>query len=226
MDVLSNIPFIIVGVWGVFCLLLRSNKTSFNMPWERLPYLVFFTGVALTGIGSLWYHVSPGNPRLLWDLLPMTCSFMSIVAAQIIERISMRVGFWLFIPLLVLGVASVVYWYFTEAHGHGDYRFYLFVQFYPPVLLAMIIGLFPPRYTGTGYLVVAFLLYLVAKLFEHFDKQLYSIGGIVSGHSLKHVTAALSCYCILTMLQRRRVPSDSGDDAIKLRVVDQERQPV
>jgi hypothetical protein len=97
-------------------------------------------------------------------------------------------------------MASVAYWDFT-----GDYRFYLFVQFFPPILLAAIILLFPPKYTHSDLLLVAFIFYVAAKLFEVYDRHLYALGGFVSGHSLKHVTAALSCFWILLVLIKRRV---------------------
>jgi len=204
LDVLSNIPFILAGCWGVVWLFSGSSKGSFVLAKERIPYLVFFAGVALTGFGSFWYHLAPGNSRLPWDLLPMTLSFMSMLVAVVVERIGVKVGFWLYVPLLVLGISSVAYWYFTEAQGRGDYRFYLFVQFFPPVLLAMIVTLFPRRYTATTYLFGAFLLFVAAKLFEVLDKQIYSFTRVVSGHSLKHLTAGIACYWILRMLQHRR----------------------
>src|ERR1035437_556103 len=157
VDVLSNIPFVIVGILGLVWLSRRSSDTSFIERRERLPYFVFFAGVALTGLGSSWYHLAPGSTRRSWDLLPMTCSFVSILVALISERISVRAGLRMFVPLLALGIASVAYWYLTEMQGHGDYRFYLFVQLFPPILLATIIALFPPRYTGTSYLAIAFI---------------------------------------------------------------------
>ena len=215
VDVLSNVPFIIVGGWGLFWLLQKSTKASFVMPGEELPYLVFFSGVALTGVGSAWYHLSPDNCRLPWDLLPMACCFMSIVAIVIIERISVRAGLWLFAPLLACGIASVAYWSYTEALGLGDYRFYLFAQFFSPVWVAMVILLFPARYTRTGYLALAFCFFVMAKLFERFDKQIFLFAR-VSGHSLKHITAALSCYWILRMLQQRHAVEDLIGDGVKL----------
>jgi hypothetical protein len=78
------------------------------------------------------------------------------------------------------------------------------VQFFPPILLTMIVALFPPRYTHTNYLIVAFLFFVAAKLFELFDKQIYSFARVLSGHSLKHVAAGIACYWILLMLQHRR----------------------
>jgi len=200
LDVLSNLPFIFVGVWGSAWLFLKSSAAAFSDPRERLPYLAFFAGVALTGAGSLWYHLSPGDSRLPWDLLPMTCSFMSIVVGVVMERINVRAGLSIFLPLLLFGMASVAYWDFT-----GDYRFYLFVQFFPPILLAASILLFPPKYSHSDLLLVAFIFYVAAKLFELYDSQIYAVGELVSGHSLKHVTAALSCFWILLVLIKRRL---------------------
>jgi hypothetical protein len=215
LDVLSNIPFFIVGVWGVLWSMQSSNSAAFSDRRERIPYVIFFAGVALTGVGSFWYHMAPSNSRLPWDLLPMTCSFMSMVVAIIMERISIKAGLSLLSSLLVLGIASVAWWYFTELAGRGDYRFYLFVQFFPPVVLAIIVALFPPRYTGMKYLVVAFLLFVSAKIFEILDWKVYSANGIVSGHALKHVIAAVACLWILRMLQFRKpiVSSPSPDPA-------------
>jgi hypothetical protein len=133
----------------------------------------------------------------------MAISFVSIVDAVIVERISVRAGLWMLAPLMAFGVASVVYWYLGELQGHGDLRFYLFVQFFPALPIAMMIALFPPRFTRTNDLLVAFIFYVLAKLFELLDKQIYSLGGVVSGHTLKHLTAALSCYWILRMLKLR-----------------------
>ena len=205
LDVLSNVPFFIVGAWALLWLLGKSSRSSFMDQRERIPYLVFFTGVALTGTGSFWYHLSPSTSRLPWDLLPMTCAFVSIVVAVFMERVNVKAGLICLTPLLLLGLASVAEWYFSEAQGRGDYKFYLFVQFFSPAVLALIVGLFPPRYSGMRYLAVAFVLFVAAKLFESFDRQIYCLGEIVSGHSLKHVTAGISCYLILRMLQVRHV---------------------
>jgi len=194
----------------VVFLLRGVNQVAFSESWERIPYLVFFAGVMLTGLGSGYYHLAPGNARLVWDLLPMTFSFVAIVDATIVERISTRAGARLLLPLMALGAASVAYWYVGELQAQGDLRFYLFVQFCPVVVIAVIIGLFPARYSRTQDLMLAFLFYVLAKLFELLDGPIYSLGRIVSGHTLKHITAALACYCILRMLRLRAVVGE-GD---------------
>jgi hypothetical protein len=203
LNVLSNIPFMLVGFWGTLWLFRSSSATAFQTRLEKAVYLIFFLGVAFTGVGSFWYHLNPNNERLPFDLLPMTCAFMAMLTSVAIERVGVRFGRALLIPLLLLGASSVGYWYVTEARGHGDYRFYLFVQFFPPLLIGLMIVLFPPSYTGMKYLVMAFLLFVLAKVLELFDGEIYQVVHIVSGHALKHVTAGLACYLILLMLERR-----------------------
>ncbi len=204
LDVLSNIPFVLIGMAGMAFTLRARSANSFVEASERIPYFVFFADVMLTGFGSAYYHAAPGNHRLVWDLLPMALSFMSLTDATIVERIGIKTGLRLLVPLLAVGVASVIYWHYEESQGHGDLRFYLFVQFFSPLAIAMMIALFPPRYTRTIDLSIAFVFFVLAKLCELADKQIYSLGGVVSGHALKHLAAAFSCFWIWRMLRLRR----------------------
>lgn len=202
-DVVSNIPFIVVGAFAIYWLIVEPTDRSFVPGMEKIPYVLFFAAVALTGVGSFRYHLYPDNERLIFDLLPMTCCFMSMTAIVIIERISTKWGFALLVPLLIVGVASVAYWANTQARGEGDYGLYLLVQFAPVVLLPIIALLFPSRYTGTEYLGVALVLFILAKCFEYWDRYIFGIFN-VSGHTLKHITGALACYGIILMLQKRQ----------------------
>jgi hypothetical protein len=45
--------------------------------------------------------------------------------------------------------------------------------------------------------------YLLAKVTETFDKQIFAIVHVVSGHTIKHIAAAAGSYWILRMLERR-----------------------
>jgi len=125
------------------------------------------------------------------------------VSALIAERINLRIGLWLLPILLLIGMGSVLQWYMSELHGVGDLRFYATVQTYSVLFLLMAL-LFPPRYTcGSGLVFVAGF-YILAKILEVLDKQIFSLGHVVSGHTLKHLAASLAGYWILRMLQRRR----------------------
>lgn len=212
-DVVSNLPFAIVGLWGlVFLLRLSSEQLAqhFIDRRERWFYLIIFTGVLLTAFGSSYYHWEPNNARLVWDRLPMTIVFMSLVAALIAERINLRVGFWLLPILLLIGMGSVLQWHMSELRGAGDLRFYATVQTYSILFLFMAL-LFPPRYTFGSDLAIVAGFYVLAKILETLDKPIFRLGQIVSGHTLKHLAAAMAAYWILRMIQRRQpIPATSS----------------
>jgi hypothetical protein len=132
----------------------------------------------------------------------MTIVFMSLVAALITERISLRAGLWLLPFLLAIGIASVFQWRWSELHGRGDLRFYAGVQLY--ATLAVILALFlKPRYTRGSDLAAVAGFYVLAKLTETFDRQIFSFERVMSGHTIKHIAAAVGSYWILRMLERR-----------------------
>ncbi|HTU35093.1 MAG TPA: hypothetical protein VMF66_14925, partial [Candidatus Acidoferrum sp.] len=193
-DVISNFPFLIIGAWGIWLLVPKRSVVSsrFLDSRERRPYLVFFIGVALTAFGSSYYHLMPNDSRLVWDRIPMTLGFMGLLAAMIGERINVKAGLRSMAPLLVLGVGSVFYWRITQEAGHGDLRAYALVQFGSMLAILLLIALFPPRYTRGADLLMSFGIYGLAKVFEAADRPIFAVGGIVSGHTLKHLTAAIS----------------------------------
>jgi hypothetical protein len=204
-DVASNLPFALVGIMGMmFLVQSRSARISgsFVDGSERWPYYFVFFGLILTAFGSSYYHLAPDNARLVWDRLPMTIVFMSLVAAMIAERISVRLGLYLLPILLALGVASVVQWYWSELRGAGDLRFYGAVQVYSGLVLLLVM-LFPPRYTCGSDLGVVVGFYALAKILETADRSIFNVGHLVSGHTLKHLAAAMAGYWILRMLQKR-----------------------
>src|SRR5579862_9155469 len=206
LDVLSNLPFLVVGVAGI-AFVLRQPAPGVASPRPSIEfwaYLIFFIGVALTSVGSAYYHLQPGDARLVWDRLPMTVAFLSLVAAALAERVSARVAAWLLGPLLAFGVWSVFYWRGTQAAGHGDLRPYVLVQFGSLLALLLLLALFPARNTRGSDLLVSLGFYVVAKILEVCDRAVFALGHFVSGHTLKHLAAALSAYWILRMLQLRR----------------------
>ena len=159
-DVVSNIGFALVGVFGLL-VVAGGGRGIFLDPSHARPYLVFFFGIALVSLGSAYYHWAPSNERLFWDRLPMSMGFMAISAAVFADRIDARAGNgWLLYMLLSAGFASLVYWHWTESLGRGDLRFYALVQFYPMLALPLVIGLFPQfRYTAGRYLALVILWY-------------------------------------------------------------------
>ena len=147
LNVISNLPFLMVGIWGLR--LLRGKAAR-----------ILFLAVAATAFGSAWYHLSPSDQTLFWDRLPMAIAFMALFSIILGRGMTL----W---PLVATGIASVVYWHFT-----GDLRLYALVQFVPMIAIPVLMILFPARYAPTSNLVLALACYAAAKIFELLDRQI------------------------------------------------------
>lgn len=207
-DTLSSLAFLVVGVAGlVFLWRRRHGSPHFETSSETFAYWLLFAALAGIGIGSAYYHLAPNDARLVWDRLPMSIAFMSLLAAVISERLNRAWGVCLLGPLVLLGVASVGYWV-----AFDDLRPYGLVQFGSMAFLLVLVLRLPSRYTRGRLLLGALALYVVAKACELHDREIYQLGEWVGGHTLKHLVAALAGYVILLQL-RARVPrgeSSSG----------------
>jgi len=110
LNVASNALFLLVGLPGMwFALRAGAKPGTFLDARERWPYFAFFVGVTLTAFGSAWYHWNPNDHTLVWDRIPMTISFMSLVAVLVSERINVSAGLGLLLPLIATGIGSVIY---------------------------------------------------------------------------------------------------------------------
>ncbi len=185
LDVVSNLPFVVVGVLGLT--LVARGQT-----WEPVISTTVFTGIALTAAGSAYYHLAPDNTRLFWDRLPISVVAASLLSLVIADRIGPRTGRRLLGPLVAASAASVLYWALA-----GDLRFYGLAQYFPLLAVPVMVALYPPRYTRSVDLLWVGALYVLAKIFEHLDAQIFALGSIASGHTLKHLTAGLAAWWML-----------------------------
>jgi len=197
-NVISNGLFLIVGIRGL-SLIQRSGAST----GIRVIYFSLFTGIVLTGLGSAYYHLSPNNSTLVFDRLPMTIVFMSLLAAIICEFISPAAGKILLAPLLLAGIMSVLWWHYTEQAGNGDLRMYILVQYYPMLLIPVILLLFSASASDRSWhqLAGVFGWYLGAKVFDLLDCPIWSALGFVSGHTLKHLAAGLATWYLVRLFQ-------------------------
>jgi hypothetical protein len=203
-DVVSNLPFAIVGIWGWAFLASKSSRAQFIQHRERWPYFLIFLGLLWTAFGSAYYHLAPDNARLVWDRLPMTIVFMPLVAAMIMERLDVAWGLRLLPIFMAIGIVSVIQWRISELRGVGDLRFYAAVQLYSVFAVLALLFVYP-RYTRNSDFAWILLCYVLAKVFETADRTIFRLdGGFVGGHTLKHLAAGIAGYLILRMLQKRR----------------------
>jgi hypothetical protein len=210
LDVLSNLPFAFVGAWGLVALARVQKSLPARRSWQ-----VFCAALMCTAIGSAWYHLAPDNARLVTDRLPIAWAFAALCCAFGAERIDRRLGGALALST-ALGAASgsVALWWWGDRYGAGDLRAYLFVQFFPMLLVPVTLWLkrdVSPTLSVpslTWWSVLA--LYALAKVFEVADHAIYAALGSISGHTLKHLTAAAAAACLAAAFSRHLGASTCG----------------
>ena len=211
-NVATNAIFLVPGIAGL--LMLRSADHPGFLPGLDPAYHILFTGILLAAIGSAWFHLAPNNHTLFWDRLPMTIAFMSLAAIIVGEHVSERLGRRLLWPLLAIGAASIFYWDWSESHNAGELRLYGLVQFLPMLLIPALLLMYRSVFDRTGFIWIVFLLYALAKVFEQLDGRVYNIGELLSGHSIKHIIAAIGPLVLIDGINKRRIRQvdDSRDE--------------
>jgi len=196
LNVLSNVGFLLAGLWA----LARVGRAPLPT-WERAAGFVFAFGLLLTGLGSAWYHAAPSNATLVWDRLPLSALFPTVFAVVIGDRVSVAAGRALLAPLALGAVASVVWWHLAD-----DLRPYAVAQFLPMLLIPLMLVLLPGR-RPVAPLVAGVAVYAVGKLAEVTDRGILAFGGMISGHTLKHLLAAAAAALIVRWLAPRQAPT-------------------
>lgn len=200
-NVASNIAFLLAGLAGLA--VMRTPAVRAMGLASRYGYDLMFLGLLLTAFGSSYYHWAPSDARLVWDRLPMTVVFMPLLAATFAERLHWRS----LLPLLVLtllGIGSVVYWKFS-----GNFLPYLMAQAGSILLILLALAWLPTPWTGRRLMIPALACYAFAFVCERLDAQIFQLtGGVISGHSIKHLGAAAAFYFIWRMLKQQRLKTD------------------
>jgi hypothetical protein len=203
-NVISNVPFAFVGIYG----LARARR--FALSWLAPGYIVFCVAVIAVSLGSAYYHYAPSTPALVWDRLPMSLAFMAVFTLVLGDRVNPVLGRALLGPLLIVGAASVIYWSWTERHGVGDLRPYALVQFLPLLLIALMLWLYRGSRASTVWLWSSFLMYFLAKVAERFDAPVYHALSF-SGHSIKHLlSAAAVLFALFSLMHLGSAQTRSG----------------
>ncbi len=206
-NVFSNLPFLIVGLWGLSIVVPRRNEL---LGGQRPALLVLFAGVVLTAFGSSYYHLAPDNATLFWDRLAMTIAFAGLFTTVLGLYVTPDASRKLLLPFVLLGAGSVLHWRISEAAGAGDLRSYALVQFLPMLAMIALLWLRGDRSPLTPWLWATLALYVLSKVLEFADAPIYAAIGL-SGHALKHVAAALAVAAVALGLSRtlRRVSTEN-----------------
>jgi hypothetical protein len=200
LDVLSNLPFALAGVWGLVAL-GRLAPGALDCA-SRTMAALFFGGLVCTAVGSGVYHAG-----LLWDRLGMVLPFAGLLGLAATGRVSARAGWTTAAAVLIAGPLAVAWWART-----GNLMPWAVVQL-GGMLVVLALACLPRREAALAVHLGAVIgLYAVAKLFEVADHAVYEATAHgVSGHSLKHVFAAGAAWPVLLALSAVR---DSGAQGV------------
>lgn len=196
MDVLSNLPFALGGLAGVWMLWRAPVGALSKM--ERAMAALFFVGLLLIALGSSWYHLRPDDAGLAIDRYAMAIAFAGLLGLGVASRISERAGAALGLLALVLAPLAVYAWAAT-----GNVLPWGVVQV-GGMVLVLWLALLRPRPGALNVRWLAVLaFYGVAKLFELNDHAVYELTGQwASGHTLKHLVASLAAWPVLSAIGR------------------------
>jgi hypothetical protein len=205
-NVVSNLLFIWVGACGLkFVLVSQQKSYAFEFKWERVAPAVFFSGVLMQGIVSIWFHIEPKAERLIWEQFPMTFVFMGVFGILIGDRIQSHTMKKAYGPLLFLTSVSAGWWTWTIVNGDGfDLRPYLFAQFFPLLVMLIVLIFFSGRYTHEKDYWRGLLFYACSEFFGAYDRQTFDILKIISGESIGHILIAGGVWQLLLMFQNRK----------------------
>ncbi|MBW0171608.1 MAG: hypothetical protein ACT6SF_10045 [Hydrogenophaga sp.] len=199
MDVLSNLPLTIVGLCGSWAL-----RRVWLGAHTRRPLQVFFAGLLVTSVGSAWYHWAPDPFGLALDRMGMAITFAGAIALTVAERGGPRTAA---IALgLALVMASISAWLPLT---HDNVLPWVIVQF-GGMALIVAMAWRAPRPDALGVHLGALVgIYALAKLFELGDEAVFHLtSGTVSGHSLKHLVAALAAWPVWRALRQNPRAAD------------------
>ena len=191
-NVLSNLPFALAACWA----------------WPRLrgagaAWQAFCMAIGATALGSSVYHWQPNDLSLLIDRLPIAWACAALLCAFLAERVHARWQSPAVVGIALLsGTATVAWWGIGNALGAGDLRPYVLVQFMPMLLIPAALLLRLPALTTAAVPAsawwTALALYAFAKALEVADAAVLGITlHTVSGHTLKHLMAALAAGVLL-----------------------------
>ncbi|MBK7842677.1 MAG: hypothetical protein IPJ71_03120 [Bdellovibrionales bacterium] len=124
------------------------------------------------------------NDNLLWAINGL------VIADRIDQN---QVGS--LIGLILLGLFAII----GYNQSWLSLKLYIAVQFGTLFFLALAILLLRVSRIPNSIWWSAIGLYVVAKVFELADNHVFSITGVISGHTLKHCFAGLSIYKVLTI---------------------------
>lgn len=189
MDVLTNLPFALVGA------LLLHATTQARSHAPRAQYVLAClvgAGLVLTALGSSIYHLQPDTAGLALDRTGMALVFAGVLGLAAAGRVSDRAGYLLAVGVGILAPLAAAWdWH------NGNMTPWVVLQG-GGLLLLVGLATRPLRHGAVPVALWPVLgMYVLAKGLEMADAPVLALTqGFISGHSAKHLVAALAVWPI------------------------------
>ncbi|MGV0985638.1 MAG: hypothetical protein ACOYB2_13895 [Limnohabitans sp.] len=211
LDVLSNLPMLLVGLWGM----VRIGRT-WPSAWPsasqaRRPALLAFAGLVLTWAGSSVYHWHPVPATLVLDRLGMAVTFAGVLGWAVAERLHLLWATRFAGCVVVAGAVSAA----LPVCG-GRVMPWAVLQFGGLALVlahaALTLREGAGRWTFKSPWLALVGCYVLAKWLELQDEQIFVwTHQLVAGHTLKHLAAACALIPLaLSLTDCGRMPSEQA----------------
>ena len=211
LDVLSNLPFAVMGAWGLWWLR--------RVPLDRLGTAqrglagLFFIGLIATAFCSSGYHLDPHDAGLCIDRVGMSLAFAGLLGLAAADRISARAGVALAALVAVAAPATAL-----VAWLGGNMTPWAVLQGGGLVLLAAL-AMRRPQSRALGFSIIGVIaFYALAKALELADAPVFALTQqLISGHSAKHLVAALAGWPVVRALPSLARGAPAGHAARAIR---------
>ncbi|PUE06476.1 hypothetical protein B9Z51_16915 [Limnohabitans sp. T6-5] len=209
LDVLSNLPMLGVGLWGVGRIHLTVPRTSL----ARRPAMLAFVGLVLTWAGSTVYHWYPAPATLVLDRLGMAVTFAGVLGWAVAERLQVVWAFRLAWCVMVAGSVSAA----LPLWG-GQVMPWAVLQFGGLALVlahaALTLRERADRWSFNSPWLALVGFYVLAKWLELQDEQIFIWTHLqIAGHTLKHLAAACALLPLaLSITDCGKMPSQQAFD--------------
>lgn len=189
-DVLSNFPFALIGLYGLWVVRATFKTHQYSLYTEQshgLQYAtLFFSGLVLTSLSSTYYHLKPDDMGLAVDRLGMVFVFAGLLGLASGRFAKHRIVCHIMLFSVLFGMVGVAFGYALNNHLP-----WTLLQISGVLLLGYSVFLPKPINGLPISLLSIAVLYGIAKLFEWGDGFVFEFTQHnISGHTLKHIVAS------------------------------------
>ena len=191
VNVLSHMPLVPIGVWGLWRVSRLPSGESLRWIW-----FWFFVCQLLATFGGMVYHWAPSDVTFIWDQVPKSAASTLFAFAFLAERVDRRLGQANAIATaLIASLLGGIWWLYTLGLDHvGDLRPLMWLEMLPMLLVAT------GAWTLSGHLLTRHdwmrsqLSFVLAQALDWGDRSIFEYNhGVISGHSLRHLALAACC---------------------------------